>query len=133
MGHVISSFEDLKALEGLEVGVSDWLLISQEHINQFANLTHDHQWIHVDVERNAYGRQTESFEADIDIPLFPESPFRGVFIRAPIVTSTAEDVETLARFEGNPVLVRQGLILAASFHPELTDDTRVHDYFLSFL
>jgi len=51
MGHVISSFEDLKALEGLEVGVSDWLLISQEHINQFANLTHDHQWIHVDVER----------------------------------------------------------------------------------
>tara|TARA_B100001765_G_scaffold125165_1_gene78257 strand:+ start:685 stop:1146 length:462 start_codon:yes stop_codon:yes gene_type:complete len=51
MGHVISSFEDLKALEGLEVGVSDWLLISQESINQFANLTHDHQWIHVDVER----------------------------------------------------------------------------------
>ncbi len=51
MGHIISSFEDLKALEGLEVGVSDWLLISQEHINQFANLTHDHQWIHVDVER----------------------------------------------------------------------------------
>ena len=51
MGHLISSFEDLKALEGLEVGVSDWLLISQESINQFANLTHDHQWIHVDVER----------------------------------------------------------------------------------
>ena len=51
MGHIISSFEDLKALEGLEVGVSDWLLISQEHINKFANLTHDHQWIHVDVER----------------------------------------------------------------------------------
>ena len=51
MGHVISSFEDFKALEGLEVGVADWLLISQEHINQFANLTHDHQWIHVDVER----------------------------------------------------------------------------------
>jgi len=51
MGHVISSFEDLKALEGLEVGVSDWLLISQEHIDQFADLTHDHQWIHVDVER----------------------------------------------------------------------------------
>ena len=51
MGHIISSFEDLKALEGLEVGVSNWLLISQEHINQFANLTHDHQWIHVDVER----------------------------------------------------------------------------------
>ena len=51
MGHVISSYEDLKALEGLEVGVSDWLLISQESINQFANLTHDHQWIHVDTER----------------------------------------------------------------------------------
>ena len=51
MGHVISSFEDLKALEGLEAGVSDWLLISQKSINQFANLTHDHQWIHVDVER----------------------------------------------------------------------------------
>ncbi len=51
MGQIISSFEDLKALEGLEVGVSDWLLISQESINQFANLTHDHQWIHVDVER----------------------------------------------------------------------------------
>ena len=51
MGHLISSFEDLKALEGLEVGVSDWLLISQEHIDQFADLTHDHQWIHVDVER----------------------------------------------------------------------------------
>ena len=51
MGHVISSFEDLKALEGLEIGVSNWFLISQEHINKFANLTHDHQWIHVDVER----------------------------------------------------------------------------------
>ena len=51
MGHVISSFEDLKALEGLEVGVSDWFQITQEQINQFADVTLDHQWIHVDVER----------------------------------------------------------------------------------
>ncbi len=82
------------------------------------------------VERNAYGRQVESFEVDIEIPALGERPFRAVFIRAPKIVKISEGVETLAEYEGSPVLVRQGKILASSFHPELTSDTRIHEYFL---
>ncbi len=83
------------------------------------------------VKRNAYGRQIESFEADIFIPKIGELPVRGVFIRAPIITHVEDGVELLARFGDNPVLVKQGKILAATFHPELTNDTRIHAFFLS--
>jgi pyridoxal 5'-phosphate synthase pdxT subunit len=83
----------------------------------------------VEVDRNAYGRQVASFEADLKLP-GEETPLRGVFIRAPRVRVAGDDIEVLAEHEGEPVLVRDGRILVASFHPELTDDTRVHELFL---
>jgi 5'-phosphate synthase pdxT subunit len=83
----------------------------------------------VEVDRNAYGRQVASFEADL--PLRGEAnPLRGVFIRAPRVRDHGAEVEVLAELDGEPVLLRQGRFLVASFHPELTDDTRVHELFL---
>jgi pyridoxal 5'-phosphate synthase pdxT subunit len=81
------------------------------------------------VDRNAYGRQVASFEADLKLA-GEGKPLRGVFIRAPRVRETGEDVEVLAERDGEPVLVRDGRIIVASFHPELTEDTRVHELFL---
>lgn len=86
----------------------------------------------VDATRNAYGRQVASFEADVELA-GEEEPLRGVFIRAPRVAETGEGVEVLGRLGDEPVLVREGRILAASFHPELTDDTRVHERFLEMV
>ncbi len=77
------------------------------------------------VERNAFGRQNDSFELDLDIAGL-DRPFRAVFIRAPWVTEAGEGVEVLAAVEGRPVMVRQGRVLASSFHPELTGDDRLH-------
>jgi 5'-phosphate synthase pdxT subunit len=85
--------------------------------------------VDVEVDRNAYGRQVASFEADLTLA-DDSSPLRGVFIRAPRVRVTG-DVEVLAEHEGEPVLVRDGRILVASFHPELTEDTRVHELFVN--
>jgi 5'-phosphate synthase pdxT subunit len=85
--------------------------------------------VDVEVDRNAYGRQVASFEADLSLA-GDSSPLRGVFIRAPRVRVTG-DVEVIAEHEGEPVLVRDGRILVASFHPELTEDTRVHELFLN--
>jgi pyridoxal 5'-phosphate synthase pdxT subunit len=85
--------------------------------------------VDIDVERNAYGRQGASFEADLQLA-GDEQPLRGVFIRAPRVRAAGGDVEVLARHDGEPVLLRQGRFIVASFHPELTDDTRVHELFL---
>ena len=81
------------------------------------------------VRRNAYGRQVASFETDLALA-GDDEPLRGVFIRAPRVEAVGPDVEVLAEHDGEPVLVRQGRFLAATFHPELTDDTRVHELFL---
>jgi 5'-phosphate synthase pdxT subunit len=80
----------------------------------------------VSARRNAFGRQVKSFEADLDVDGLGDEPLRAVFIRAPWVDEYGEDVEVLAEIEGHPVAVRQGNILAVAFHPELTDDERVH-------
>jgi pyridoxal 5'-phosphate synthase pdxT subunit len=88
--------------------------------------------VDLEVARNAYGRQVASFEADLELEGEAE-PLRGVFIRAPRVKEAAPDVEVLAELEGEPVLLRQGRFLVASFHPELTDDTRVHELFLDLV
>jgi 5'-phosphate synthase pdxT subunit len=88
--------------------------------------------VDVTVRRNAYGRQVASFEADIELA-GEDEPLRGVFIRAPRVTETGPRVEVLAELDGEPVLLRQGRFLVASFHPELTDDTRVHERFLELV
>ena len=86
----------------------------------------------LEVERNAYGRQIASFEADLDLG-DGEGPFRGVFIRAPRVTDVGGDVEVLVEHDGEPVLLRDGRILVAAFHPELTDDLRIHERFLELV
>lgn len=86
----------------------------------------------IEVDRNAYGRQVASFEADLAIEGEAE-PFHGVFIRAPRVRDVGSGVEVLARLDGEPVLVRDGRILAAAFHPELTDDARIHERFLDLV
>jgi 5'-phosphate synthase pdxT subunit len=83
----------------------------------------------LEVDRNAYGRQVASFEADLRLP-DENDPLRGVFIRAPRVRDHGTGVEVLAELDGEPVLLRQGRFLVASFHPELTEDTRVHELFL---
>jgi len=83
------------------------------------------------VRRNAFGRQVDSFEADLAIPVLGEEPVRGVFIRAPYVTNAGPGVRVLATLDGKIVLVEQGKFLAAAFHPELTPDLRLHQYFLA--
>jgi 5'-phosphate synthase pdxT subunit len=88
--------------------------------------------VDIGVDRNAYGRQVASFEADFPLE-DEERPLRGVFIRAPRVTDVGERVEVLAELDGDPVLLRQGRFLVASFHPELTDDARVHQRFLDIV
>ena len=86
----------------------------------------------IGVRRNGYGRQVASFEADVDLQ-GDDEPVRGVFIRAPRVEEIGEDVEVVGRLREEPVLVREGRIMAASFHPELTDDTRIHERFLELV
>ncbi len=95
------------------------ILLDREHLGL----------IDLAVDRNAYGRQVSSFEADLELS-GDEEPLRGVFIRAPRVREVGARVEVLAEHDGEPVLLRDGRYLVASFHPELTGDTRVHERFL---
>jgi len=88
--------------------------------------------VDLEVERNAYGRQVASFEADLELD-GEEEPLRGVFIRAPRVREAGPGVEVLAELDGEPVLLREGRFLVASFHPELTGDPRVHERFLELV
>jgi len=88
----------------------------------------------VTVRRNAFGRQKDSFETELDIPALGDKPFPGVFIRAPIVEQVNSGVEVLARLtDGTIVAVQQDNIVASAFHPELTDDLRFHKYFLDIV
>ena len=87
----------------------------------------------ISVVRNAFGRQVDSFEADLEVRLLGQDPFHAIFIRAPSVVSLGEGVEVLARLpDGTPVALRQHNLLATAFHPELTSDIRFHEFFLSF-
>jgi 5'-phosphate synthase pdxT subunit len=86
--------------------------------------------IDLSVRRNGYGRQVDSFEADLALADEPERPFHAVFIRAPVVERAGADVEVLAEVGGHPVLCRQGPVTVAAFHPELSDDLRIHARFL---
>jgi len=89
----------------------------------------------IQVKRNAFGRQVDSFEIDLDIPaLEPRAPFHAIFIRAPLIAGVGNDVEVLARLDdGTIVAARQGNVLVTAFHPELTNDSRLHKYFLERL
>jgi len=87
----------------------------------------------IDVVRNAYGAQLDSFEADIDVPAAGEAPLRAVFIRAPRIMRVGDGVEVLASHGGVPVVVRQGRLMAAAFHPEIAGDERLHRLWLEAL
>lgn len=88
----------------------------------------------VRVRRNAFGRQKDSFETELSVPVLGKKPFPGVFIRAPAIEKVLSDkVEVLAEFDGRIVAVRQGKLVALAFHPELSGDTRFHEYFLSLV
>jgi 5'-phosphate synthase pdxT subunit len=88
----------------------------------------------INVRRNAFGRQVDSFETDLDVPEFGGPPVHAVFIRAPIVESTEPGVDVLARLDdGRVVAVRQNSVVGLSFHPEMTDDPRFHEYFMNIV
>jgi pyridoxal 5'-phosphate synthase pdxT subunit len=115
--------EALRRFDGAVFGTcAGMILLDREHLGL----------VDLVAERNAYGRQVASFEADLELSGDAE-PLRGVFIRAPQVHDAGSEVEVLAEHEGRPVLLRQGRFLVASFHPELTDDTRVHERFLELV
>ncbi|MDR1918195.1 MAG: pyridoxal 5'-phosphate synthase glutaminase subunit PdxT [Tannerellaceae bacterium] len=82
------------------------------------------------VERNAFGRQLDSFEADMSIPVLGEKPFHTLFIRAPYIDKVGEGVRVLLSYQDKTLFAEQNNLLAAAFHPELTEDTRVHEYFI---
>ena len=88
----------------------------------------------IDVARNAFGRQVDSFEADLPVAALGEQPFHAVFIRAPVIKQLRNGIQELANLpDGRVVAARQERMLATAFHPELTDDARFHEYFLSMV
>ena len=110
--------EAIRAFEGPVFGTcAGMIVLDRDHLGL----------VDIDVRRNAFGRQVASFETDIEVE---GSSVRAVFIRAPWIEDVGPDVEVLAEVEGHPVLARQGRFLVASFHPELTDNTRLHELFL---
>ena len=126
-----TTFMRLMRLYGLDAAIREFdrpifgtcagmIVLDREHLGL----------VDLSVERNAYGRQVASFEADLQLA-GEDEPLHGVFIRAPRVRESGAEVEVLAERDGEPVLLRDGRILVASFHPELTEDTRVHELFLS--
>ena len=82
------------------------------------------------IERNAFGRQHESFEVDLEIPLLGRDPFRGIFIRAPIINNVGENVTILTKLNDKIVAVKQNNVIGTSFHPELSEDRRLHELFI---
>ena len=90
-------------------------------------------FIDATARRNAFGRQLQSFEAELEVKGAGEEPLRAVFIRAPWVERTGAGVEVLASWEGHPVAIREGTVLASAFHPELTDDPRFHAIFMAMI
>jgi 5'-phosphate synthase pdxT subunit len=125
----LRAFGKIKAVWGTCAGAI--LLSKDAHRNQPLLELMD-----ITVDRNAFGRQIASFETDLDIPVLKEisaeeAPFHGIFIRAPLISSVGKDAESLAALpDGRIVAARQGHLLATAFHPELTDDDRVHRYFI---
>ena len=115
--------EAVRAFEGPMLGTcAGMIVLDRRHLGA----------VDIEVDRNAYGRQVASFEADLALTGDAE-PLRGVFIRAPRVREMGPAVEVLAELDGEPVLLREGRVIVASFHPELTDDTRVHERFLDLV
>ncbi len=126
----------------LSSGLPTWgtcagMIVLAQHVDSLEYPTLE--TLDITVERNGYGRQVNSFESDIPIPILGELPFHAIFIRAPVVRKVGADVEILATLSttngggGSPVALRQGNLLATTFHPELTEDSRLHRYFLGMV
>jgi 5'-phosphate synthase pdxT subunit len=105
------------------------ILLSGEVLDGRPDQTH-FGVLDVTVRRNGYGRQVESFEADLAVPPLGREPFRAVFIRAPLIVETGPAVEVIATFDDNAVAVTQGPHIGLCFHPEMTGDLRIHELFL---
>lgn len=112
-------------------GTCTGLILLARHINN--STQHALGLMDACVERNAFGRQQASFEADMPIPALGGRPFHAIFIRAPYIRKAGSGVTVLLRHEEKILFARQGNLLAAAFHPELTDDTRIHEYFLTLV
>lgn len=118
-----------RAQDGMAIfGTCAGLILLAEDINGSSQMRLGLMGIRV--KRNAFGRQVESFEADIPIPVLGGAPFRAIFIRAPYIESVKPGVEELARVDGKIVFARQGRFLVSAFHPELSSDNRIHRYFV---
>jgi 5'-phosphate synthase pdxT subunit len=136
IGKLLDRFELLEPVkERARAGMPLWgtcagLILMARTVTGREDAPHRLGLLDVTVRRNAYGRQTESFETDLDVSGLDE-PFRAVFIRAPVVEEAGDAVEVLARFNDKPVLVRSGSMLASTFHPEMTGDCRVHEMFVN--
>lgn len=120
-------FRDGMAVFGTCAGL---ILCAREVIDAVPNDAAPFDAIDLSVRRNAYGRQVESFEQDLAVEAIGPDPFPAVYIRAPVVDSVGPEVEVLGWQNDDPVLARQGPVLVATFHPELTPDRRIHRYFL---
>jgi pyridoxal 5'-phosphate synthase pdxT subunit len=125
-----TTFTRLMALYGLDEAVRDFRGAVFGTCAGMIVLDRDHLGlVDIGVRRNAFGRQVASFETDLQLP-GGGAPLRAVFIRAPWIEEVGPGVEVLAEVDGHPVLAREGRFLVAAFHPELTDDTRLHELFL---
>ena len=125
-------FDDIKALlsDGLPVlGTCAGMILLATEVLDGRPDQRSFGAIDITVQRNGYGRQIDSFETDLDVVGF-DTPFHAVFVRAPKVVATGTNVEVIAEYDGVPVVVRQGRVMVASFHPELTGDARLHAKFL---
>jgi 5'-phosphate synthase pdxT subunit len=120
----------VRAEEGMPLlGTCAGMIVMAEHVIDGEPLL---SLMDVTVRRNAYGRQVDSFETDVEVQGI-DHPVRGVFIRAPWIEAIGTDVEVLAEHEGRPVVLRQGRLLAASFHPELVEESGLHEALLSLI
>jgi 5'-phosphate synthase pdxT subunit len=121
------------ALAGLPLyGTCAGAILMAREVRGREEVPHSLGVMDIAIVRNAYGRQVDSFEADLDVVGF-DRPLRSVFIRAPVVEEVSDDVQVLASYDGDPVLVRQNNLLASTFHPEITGDRRVHRLFLDMI
>ena len=120
-----------RAAEGMPLyGTCAGLILMAKNVAGDRQVDHRLSVMDITVRRNAYGRQVDSFETDLAVRGW-QRPLRAVFIRAPVVDTAGPNVEVLANHDNRPVLLRQGHLLASSFHPEMTGDTRVHELFVA--
>jgi 5'-phosphate synthase pdxT subunit len=138
MGKLLRRFEMLEPLRGLVrrgfpvYGTCAGMILLADRVEDAGTDQPSIGGMDIGVRRNAFGRQRESFETDLNVPEIGEAPLRAVFIRAPVITDAGDGVDVLARLpDGRPVAARQGNLLVSSFHPELTDDERMHRLFVS--